>query len=43
LVLAGGIGVIAGVGGVLATQEIIKKKKSEEMPEKARAEDDSNA
>ena len=28
LFLAGGIGVIAGVGGVLATQEIIKKKKT---------------
>ena len=30
LFLAGGIGAIAGVGGVLATQKIIKKKKSEE-------------
>ena len=30
LFLAGGIGAIAGVGGVLATQEIIKKKKSKE-------------
>ena len=28
LVLAGGVGAIAGVGGVLATQEIIKKKKT---------------
>ena len=28
LFLAGGVGVIAGVGGVLATQEIIKKKKT---------------
>ena len=28
LILAGGVGVIAGVGGLLATQEIYKKKKS---------------
>jgi hypothetical protein len=28
LFLAGGVGIVAGIGGVLATQEIIKKKKN---------------
>ena len=41
LALAGGVGVIVGVGGVLATQEILKKKKSaadkaDPMPEQTK-------
>jgi hypothetical protein len=42
LFLAGGVGAIAGVGGVLATQEIIKKKKTvsaEHGEDKAQAEE----
>jgi hypothetical protein len=42
LFLAGGVGVIAGVGGVLATQEIIKKKKSKEEGSAPAAEETSN-
>ena len=41
LFLAGGIGAIAGVGGVLATQEIIKKKKSKEEGSEPAAEETS--
>ena len=33
LVLAGGIGAIAGIGGTLATYEIVKKKKAQEQAE----------
>ena len=42
LFLAGGIGAIAGVGGVLATQEIIKKKKSKEESSEPAAEENSD-
>ena len=42
LFLAGGIGAIAGVGGVLATQEIIKKKKSKEGSSEPAAEETSD-
>ena len=42
LFLAGGVGVVAGVGGVLATQQILKKKKSKEEISEPAAEESSD-